>query len=82
MKTAVKKAFALLLTLIMILPVMPARITVADFVDEQACPNCGQHMYFHEKELTAHFGSGPIYKNWYRCKFCGCIQSEYQLKNR
>ena len=46
------------------------------------CPNCGQHMYFHEKELTAHFGSGPIYKNWYRCKFCGCIQSEYQLKNR
>ena len=46
------------------------------------CPNCGQHMYHHEKEYTGNLGSGPIYKNWYRCKFCGCIQSEYQLKNR
>ena len=46
------------------------------------CPNCGQHMYLHEREYTGNLGSGPIYRNWYRCKFCGCIQSEYQLKNR
>ena len=46
------------------------------------CPNCGQHMYLHEREYTGNLGSGPIYKNWYRCKFCGCIQTEYQLKNR
>ena len=46
------------------------------------CPNCGQHMYLHEREYTGNLGSGPIYRNWYRCKFCGCIQTEYQLKNR
>ena len=46
------------------------------------CPNCGQHMYLHEREYTGNLGSGPIYMNWYRCKFCGCIQTEYQLKNR
>ena len=44
------------------------------------CPNCGQHMYLHEREYTGNLGSGPIYKNWYRCKFCGCIQTQYQLE--
>lgn len=44
------------------------------------CPKCGQHMYLHEREYIGNLGSGPIYVNMYRCKFCGCIRSENQLK--
>lgn len=35
------------------------------------CPNCGQHMYLHNRICLG----GSKYDEQYRCKFCGCIIS-------